>query len=77
VTDTELWQRVRGEYLAMPGLQLSVRQGCRLWSADAGVVREVFDELVGDGFLCHAGDHDEYYVRADWGAAVRRGMPWK
>jgi hypothetical protein len=65
VTNVQLWQQVCGEYLDMPGLRLSVRQGCRLWNADARSMKGVLDELVGEGFLRRAGEHDEYYVRAD------------
>lgn len=69
VNDIQLWQRVCGEYLELPGLQLTLRQGCRLWSADPGTVQEILDELVGEGFLARAGEIGELYIRADSGAA--------
>jgi hypothetical protein len=69
VANIELGERVCAEYLDMPGLIISVRQGCRLWSADAAAVQEVLDELVHDGFLCHAGDSGQYYIRVDSGPA--------
>jgi hypothetical protein len=42
---------VRGEYLEMPGLSLTLRQAMRLWHLDAVSCRRVLDELVGSGFL--------------------------
>lgn len=42
---------VRGEYLEMPGLSLTLRQAMRLWHLDAVSCRRVFDALVGSGFL--------------------------
>jgi hypothetical protein len=76
VTDVQLWQRVCGEYLEMPGLRISVRQGCRLWNADPRSMKEVLEELVGEGFLRRAGEHAEYYVRADSDAVgIGRRIP--
>jgi hypothetical protein len=48
----ELVQRVRSEYLEMPGLRLSVPQACRLWGLDAGTCGELMDQLVRANFLC-------------------------
>jgi hypothetical protein len=47
----ELIQRVRSEYLEMPGLQLSVPQACRLWGLDADTCGTVMDQLVQSKFL--------------------------
>jgi hypothetical protein len=42
---------VKGEYLEMPGLSLTLPQAMRLWHLDAASCRRVLDALVGSGFL--------------------------
>jgi len=44
--------RVRGEYCEMPGLRLTVSQGCRLWHVDVSTCEVLFEQLVREGFLC-------------------------
>ena len=46
-----LVERVRGEFLEMPGLQLTVQQAARLWGLDLGACRNVVDVLVESAFL--------------------------
>jgi hypothetical protein len=46
-----LVSRVRGEYLEMPGLRLTVPQACRLWHVDASACEAVLLSLMADGFL--------------------------
>ena len=48
--------RVRGEFREMPGLTLTLAQGCRLWSLDAQTCSEVLTHLVEGGFLSHRAD---------------------
>jgi hypothetical protein len=43
--------RVRAEYREMPGLCLTVQQGCRLWQIDAGTCTRILDVLVAESFL--------------------------
>lgn len=50
--ERELIQRVRSEYLEMPGLQLSVPQACRLWGLDATTCGSLMEQLVQTKFLC-------------------------
>ena len=51
-------QRIRGEYLEMPGLTLTIAQAARLWGLDSDLCRDLLDRLVTDGFLkCR---HDSY-----------------
>jgi hypothetical protein len=47
----ELVQRVRSEFLEMPGLQLSVPQACRLWGLDATTCGSLMEQLVQSKFL--------------------------
>lgn len=50
-TQDELIQRVRSEFLEMPGLQLSVPQACRLWGLDAATCGTLMEQLVKTNFL--------------------------
>jgi hypothetical protein len=63
--DDDLSRRVCAEYRAMPGLQLTVAQACRLWNTDMRVGRQVLDALVDSAFLCRRGP---LYVRAGYAA---------
>ena len=58
-----LLQRVRGEYLEMPGLRLTPAQAARLWNLDLATCRKVLLALTHEKFLAQsvAGTH----VRAD------------
>jgi hypothetical protein len=44
-------ERARGEYLEMPGLQLTEAQAARLWSFDPALCGAVLSELVERKFL--------------------------
>ena len=46
-----LVQRVRGEFLEMPGLQLTVAQAQRLWGIERELCELVVGTLVGTAFL--------------------------
>jgi len=48
---TEWTDRVRAEYLEMPGLTLTRWQMRRLWLLDASLCDAVVDALVASGFL--------------------------
>lgn len=47
----ELVQRVRSEFLEMPGLQLNVPQACRLWGLDRSTCGDLMEQLVQSNFL--------------------------
>jgi len=59
----QIVQRVRGEYLEMPGLSLTVSQAQRLWHLDADACRSLLKALVDCGFLRQTSGGG--YVRAD------------
>jgi hypothetical protein len=44
-------ERVRGEFIEMPGLQLTLTQAARLWGLDLASCRNVVDVLVESAFL--------------------------
>jgi hypothetical protein len=43
--------RVRGEFIEMPGLRLTVRQAARLWGLEPSACENVIDVLVRASFL--------------------------
>jgi two-component system cell cycle response regulator DivK len=49
-----LSQRIRANYVDLPGLSLTVRQAARLWSFDEPVCQRVLDTLTTEGFLIQA-----------------------
>jgi hypothetical protein len=46
-----LVDRVRSEFLEMPGLQLTLPQAARLWGLEARACQMVIDSLVESSFL--------------------------
>ena len=48
---TTLVERVRGEFIEMPGLQLTIPQAARLWGLDSAACRHVVEVLVASAFL--------------------------
>ena len=70
-----LLQRVRGEYLEMPGLRLTLAQAARLWDLDRTTCQRLLHALTHARFLARTAD--DAYVRADsWpeGANVRDSL---
>jgi hypothetical protein len=55
-----LLERIRGEYLEMPGLRLTPAQAARLWGLSPLLTGALLDALAGDGFLVRTGS-GEYY----------------
>jgi hypothetical protein len=46
-----LLERVQGEFIEMPGLQLTMAQAARLWGLELAACRNVVDALVESAFL--------------------------
>ena len=46
-----LFERVRGEFNEMPGLQLTIAQASKLWGMEQACCRRVIDALVDAAFL--------------------------
>lgn len=46
-----LVDRIRGEFLEMPGLQLTLPQAAKLWGLEPVACRDVVDVLVESSFL--------------------------
>lgn len=54
--DTMMFNRVRAEYLEMPGLRLTLQQTQRLCGVERAVCQMVLDALVDARFLCVKAD---------------------
>jgi hypothetical protein len=63
----DLARRVRGEYLEMPGLALTLGQAQRMWNLRRGDCERLLGDLVDAGFL--ACTPLGMFVRADSGRA--------
>jgi hypothetical protein len=48
---TLLLHRIRGEFLEMPGLHLTLPQAARLWHLDVDTCDRALRTLIADGFL--------------------------
>jgi len=55
-------RRIRGEYLEMPGLRLTMAQAQRLWNLDRQTCEQLLSSLVASRFL--AKTRDGSFVRA-------------
>lgn len=67
--DDALLSRIRGEYLEMPGMRLTLQQAQRLCGIEPTVCRRVLDTLVAERFLRES---DGKYVRVTNGEVARR-----
>ena len=59
---TPLVNRVRGEFLEMPGLRLTPAQASRLWAIDRHTSEGILDALASAGFLLK--NRNGAYMRA-------------
>jgi hypothetical protein len=55
--DPVLLRRVTGEFLEMPGLQVTLPQACRLWNTDTATSLAMLETLVAQAFLRRSGQH--------------------
>jgi hypothetical protein len=55
VATEQILQRIRSEYLEMPGLRLTPQQAQRLWGLDRQCCEESLQYLVDAGFLMKTG----------------------
>lgn len=52
----QLLDRIRSEYIEMPGLRLKRDQARRLWGLEEGVCVELLQQLIDEKFLCRKAD---------------------
>ena len=62
-------QRIRAEFLEMPGLCVTCQQARRLWGLDEDRCRQLLDGPVDARFFCRTGDG--MYTRMTEGRASR------
>ena len=60
----EALRRVRGEYIEMPGLRLTVAQAQRLWGLDRAACDMLLGALVDSKFLFQT--RDGAFMRSDY-----------
>jgi hypothetical protein len=53
----EALRRIHADYHEMPGLRVTLKQGCRLWNLTPEVCRPILDAMVASGFLNRKGEH--------------------
>jgi hypothetical protein len=56
LADERLLQRIRGEFLEMPGLTLTPAQAGRLWALEPDVCASVLAQLIETGFLARSAE---------------------
>lgn len=59
-----LCNRITGEYLEMPGLNLTLAQAMRLFDVDRSTCTRALNDLVDAGFLMR--DETDRYVQVAW-----------
>ena len=72
---SSLINRIRGEFLEMPGLRLTLAQAQRLCGVERALCQRVLGTLVETGFLCVKTDGT--YTRLTDGADTPRSRPPK
>jgi hypothetical protein len=73
----QVLERIRAEFLEMPGMRLTPAQVERLAGVDRSICQSVLDDLVGVGFLC-ASENGSYARLSDasTGRAGHARDPW-
>lgn len=66
-----LIERIRSEYLALPGLKLSEAQARRLWPATDDALQAAIAALIDEGFLRHLPSGTYIAVPRPHGAAAK------
>lgn len=70
VSTTRLVERIREEYVAMPGLKLTQEQACRLWGVGHETCTAALDALLAEGFLHQTGTGKYVALPRPGGAAL-------
>ena len=70
VSTTRLVERIREEYVAMPGLKLTREQACRLWGVGHETCTAALDALLAEGFLHQTGTGKYVALPRPGGAAL-------
>ena len=69
-----LVERIRTEFLEMPGLKLAQAQACRLWCLNESECGEALDSLIADGFLYRT-PSGAFILLPSAGSMLKAGFP--
>ena len=69
----EIFRRVQGEFLEMPGLRLTEAQARRLWGLDAAMCSSLLDALIAAKFLFRT--RDGAFMRIEHAKPVKAHLP--
>jgi hypothetical protein len=72
----QVFDRIRAEFLEMPGMRLTPAQVERLAGVDRSICQSVLDDLVRAGFLCTAENGRYCRLSEAIGVAPRTREPW-
>jgi hypothetical protein len=53
---SDAFRRVQADYNEMPGLSVTLPQGCRLWSLSPQLCASVLNQMISSGQLARKGD---------------------
>ena len=70
-----LLTRIRGEYVEMPGLRLTLPQACRLWQLDSATCRDLLTALVDERFLYRTRDGSYVFLPTPRATAAKATLP--
>lgn len=73
--DDLLKDRIRGEFVEMPGLCLTLGQACRLWQIATPRCQSILDALIAEGFLSQTSNGSYIAQPASTRAATRARRP--
>jgi hypothetical protein len=68
----DVLRRVKGEFLEMPGLRLTVAQACRLWGLDVASCNALLGELIDANFLFRT--RDGAFMRVEYAAPAKAAL---
>jgi hypothetical protein len=52
----EAFRRIQADYHEMPGLSVTLPQGCRLWSLSPQLCASILNQMISNGQLARKGD---------------------
>jgi DNA-binding IclR family transcriptional regulator len=75
MTHDPLLTRIRGEYVEMPGLRLTLGQACRLWQLDPATCGGLLTTLVDERFLYRTRDGSYVVLPTPHATAAKAALP--
>jgi len=72
---TALSERIRHEFVDLPGLKLTMAQACRLWAADERACQAALAALISEGFLRRTPSGAFIALPRPRGASLKASLP--